>query len=383
MYNCYLTCPRGLEKLAQDEISNFSDQIVSSNGGINFKVDKFGLYSINLKSRIGMHLLVELFSFNAKNENSLYKEIRKFNWHDYINVHQTFSIKIRGNSDAFQNKNYATLKIKDAIVDQIKKIKLARPSVDKKNPDIVISIFISNNYFKIYIDSSGTSLHKRGYRNKIHKAALNESLAAGLVMLSNWNKIDPFYDTMCGSGTIAIEAALIAHNIAPGLFRKEFAFQKWQDYDESLYAKVKSEQENQININEKVEIFGYDSEFANIVMALYSIKLLNLGKYITFKKQSMEKFKPKHKGATLIINPPYGERIGENDSINDLYEMIGDVFKNKCIDFNCFVFTANLDAAKNIGLKASKKIVLKNGNLDSRLLSYPIQKGNYNKKGSI
>ena len=383
MYNCYLTCPRGLEKLASDEISTYSENIIIGNGGINFSADKLGLYSINLKSRIGMHLLVELFTFNADNDNSLYTEIRKFNWHKYIDVNQTFIIKMRGNSDIFQNKNYATLKIKDAVVDQIKKIKLARPSIDKNNPDIIISIFISNDHFKVYIDSSGTSLHKRGYRNKIHKAALNESLAAGLVMLSNWNKIDPFYDTMCGSGTIAIEAALIAHNIAPGLFRKEFSFQKWQDYDESLYNKVKSEQENQISINKKVEIFGYDSEFANIAMALYSIKLLNLEKYISFKKQSMEQFNPKYQGATLIINPPYGERLGEEDSVNDLYKMIGDVFKNQCVDFKCFVFTANLDAAKHIGLKASQKIVLKNGNLDSRLLSYPIQKGTYNKKGSI
>ena len=381
MYNCYLTCPRGLEKLASDEISTYSENIIIGNGGINFSADKLGLYSINLKSRIGMHLLVELFTFNADNDNSLYTEIRKFNWHKYIDVNQTFIIKMRGNSDIFQNKNYATLKIKDAVVDQIKKIKLARPSIDKNNPDIIISIFISNDHFKVYIDSSGTSLHKRGYRNKIHKAALNESLAAGLVMLSNWNKIDPFYDTMCGSGTIAIEAALIAHNIAPGLFRKEFSFQKWQDYDESLYNKVKSEQENQISINKKVEIFGYDSEFANIAMALYSIKLLNLEKYISFKKQSMEQFNPKYQGATLIINPPYGERLGEEDSVNDLYKMIGDVFKNQCVDFKCFVFTANLDAAKHIGLKASQKIVLKNGNLDSRLLSYPIQKGTYNKKG--
>ena len=382
MYNCYLTCPRGLEKLANDEISTYSENIIIGNGGINFTVDKLGLYSINLKSRIGMHLLVELFTFNADNDNSLYTEIRKFNWHNYIDVNQTFIIKMRGNSDIFQNKNYATLKIKDAVVDQIKKIKLARPSIDKNNPDIIISIFISNDHFKVYIDSSGISLHKRGYRNKIHKAALNESLAAGLVMLSNWNKIDPFYDTMCGSGTIAIEAALIAHNIAPGLFRKEFSFQKWQDYDESLYNKVKSEQENQISINEKVEIFGYDSEFANIAMALYSIKLLNLEKYISLKKQSMEQFNPKYQGATLIINPPYGERLGEEDSVNDLYKMIGDVFKKQCVDFKCFVFTANLDAAKHIGLKASQKIVLKNGNLDSRFLSYPIQKGTYNKKSS-
>ena len=380
MYKCYLTCPRGLEKLAKDEINHLSNDIQINKGGINFHTDKEGLYNINLRSRIGMHLLVELFEFNAKKESVIYSEIKKFNWDEYIDTNQTFIIKTRGNSETFQNKNFLTLKIKDAIVDQIKKNKLSRPSIDKNNPDIIISVYVSNENFKVYIDSSGISLHKRGYRNKIHKAALNESLAAGLVMLSNWNRSDPFYDTMCGSGTIAIEAALMAYNIAPGLLRKHFGFQKWQDYDQTLFNKLKDEQKSLINLDHKVKIFGYDSEFSNIVMALYSTKLLDLENYISFKKQRMEKFEPKYTKATLIINPPYGERIGEQDTINALYKMIGDIFKNKCIDFNCFVFTANLDAVKHIGLKTSQKIVLKNGSLDSRLLNYPIQKGVYVKK---
>ena len=383
MYKCYLTCPRGLEELAKNEVDHFSKEVTLDKGGINFKVEKEGLYKINLTSRIGMHLLVELFNFEASDEDSLYSKIINFNWHDYIDIKQTFIIKMRGQSDYFKNRNYTTLKIKDAIVDQIKKVKLSRPSIDKNNPDIILSVFISNNHFKIYIDSSGTSLHKRGYRNKIHKAALNESLAAGLILLSNWNKSDPFYDTMCGSGTLAIEAALLAYNISPGLLRKNFAFQHWKDYDESLFDNIKSELQNKISLNDKIKIYGYDSEFSNIVMALYSTKLLNLENYISFKKQNMEQFKSNHKQATLIINPPYGERIGEEDSINDLYKMIGNIFKTQCTDFNCFVFTANLDAAKHIGLQTNKKIVLKNGSLDSRLLYYPIQKGLYNKKGSV
>ena len=382
MYNCYLTCPRGLEHLAQDELSCYTGSTTITNGGIKFQIDKEGLYQININSRIGMHLLVELFNFEANDENDMYNQIYNFPWHEYIDIKQTFIIKIRGSSDQFGNKKYTTLKVKDAIVDQIKKKKLTRPSIDKNNPDIIISIFISDNTFKVYRDSSGISLHKRGYRNKIHKAALNESLAAGIVMLSKWDQSTPFYDTMCGSGTIAIEAALLAYNIAPGLLRKEFSFQKWPDYDERLFLKIIDQAKNRLNIDKKIKIYGYDSEFSNIVMAMYSAKLLDLEKYISFKKQNMLEFEPSSDHGVLIINPPYGERLGDDDSIKLLYKMIGDIFKTKCTGFDCYVFTANLEAAKNIGLQTSKKTVLKNGSLDSRLLYYPIQKGNYNKKGS-
>jgi len=382
MYTCYLTCPRGLEHLAQDEISNYTNSSIITNGGINFQVDKEGLYQVNMHSRIGMHLLVELFSFEADDDDDMYNQIYNFQWDDYIDIKQTFIIRMRGSSAKFGNKNYTTLKIKDAIVDQIKKKKLTRPSIDKNNPDIIISIFITDNHFKVYSDSSGVSLHKRGYRNKIHKAALNESLAAGLIMLSKWDKSIPFYDTMCGSGTIAIEAALLAYNIAPGLLRKGFAFEKWHDYDEKLFLIIKKQAQNNINLDKQVKICGYDSEFSNIAMALYSSKLLGLAKHISFKKQNMLTFDPTSDTGTLIINPPYGERLGDDDSTKSLYKMIGNIFKNKCTGFDCYVFTANLEAAKNIGLQTSKKIVLKNGSLDSRLLHYPIQKGTYNKKGS-
>jgi len=382
MYTCYLTCPRGLEHLAQDEISKYTNSSIITNGGINFQVDKEGLYQVNMHSRIGMHLLVELFSFEADDDDDMYNQIYNFQWDEYIDIKQTFIIKIRGSSAKFGNKNYTTLKIKDAIVDQIKKKKLTRPSIDKNNPDIIISIFIIDNHFKVYSDSSGVSLHKRGYRNKIHKAALNESLAAGLIMLSKWDKFTPFYDTMCGSGTIAIEAALLAYNIASGLLRKGFAFQKWYDYDERLFLKIKNQAQNNINLDKQVKIYGYDSEFSNIAMAIYSSKLLGLEKQISFKKQNMLKFNPTSDTGTLIINPPYGERLGDDDSTKSLYKMIGDIFKNKCTGFDCYVFTANLEVAKNIGLQTNQKIVLKNGTLDSRLLHYPIQKGTYNKKGS-
>ena len=378
MYNCYLTCPRGLEKQAQVDLDKFIPSSTLDKGGINFNADKATLYNINLHSRIGMHLLVKLFDFNASNEDVLYQEIYNFSWDKIISAKQTFIIKIKGKSEYFPNTHYLTLKIKDAIVDKIKKINFSRPSINKDNPDIIISVFINKDNITLYRDSSGISLHKRGYRNKIHRAMLNESLAAGLIMLSDWNKLDPFYDLMCGSGTLPIEAALMAHNIAPGLLRDNFAFQKWEDYDSILFKKLKAKAESNIKINSDVKIYGFDIAFQNIAISLSSVKSINLSNVVKFKKQDIINFKPTEKNGIIMINPPYGERLRQSiDELENLYELIGDIFKTKCIGFNTYIFTSNLEAAKFIGLKSKIRIPLKNGKLDCRLLHYPIKEGQY------
>ena len=378
MYNCYLTCPRGLEKQAQVDLDKFIPSSTLDKGGINFNADKSTLYNINLHSRIGMHLLVKLFDFNANNEDMLYQEIYNFSWDKIISSKQTFIIKIKGKSTYFPNTNYLTLKIKDAIVDKIKKIKFSRPSINKDNPDIIISVFINKDNITLYRDSSGISLHKRGYRNKIHRAMLNESLAAGLIMLSDWNKLDPFYDLMCGSGTLPIEAALISHNIAPGLLRDNFAFQRWDDYDSTLFNKLKSKAQNNIKINSDIKIYGFDIAFQNIAISLSSVKSINLSHIVKFKKQDIINFKPIEKNGIIMINPPYGERLSQSiNELENLYELIGDIFKTKCSGFNAYIFTSNLEAAKFIGLKSKKRIPLKNGKLDCRLLHYPIKEGQY------
>ena len=378
MYSCYLTCPRGLEKQAQIDLDKFISSSTLDRGGINFNADKATLYNINLHSRIGMHLLVKLFDFNASNEDVLYQEIYNFSWDKIISSKQTFIIKVKGKSEHFQNTNYLTLKIKDAIVDKIKKIKFSRPSINKDNPDIIISVFINKDNITLYRDSSGISLHKRGYRNKIHRAMLNESLAAGLIMLSDWNKLDPFYDLMCGSGTLPIEAALMAHNIAPGLLRDNFSFQKWEDYDSTLFKKLKTKAKSNIKINSDIKIYGFDIAFQNIAISLSSIKSINLSDVIKFKKQDIINFKPTEKNGIIIINPPYGERLRQSiDELENLYKSIGDIFKTQCIGFNTYIFTSNLEAAKFIGLKSKIRIPLKNGKLDCRLLHYPIKEGQY------
>ena len=377
MHECYLTCPRGLEKQAQIDLKPFINNSTIDRGGIQFIADKSTIYNVNLHSRIGMHLLVKLFDFNAIDPDTLYNEIYNFNWHDLINPNQTFFIKIKGKSQFLGNNNYTTLKIKDAIVDKIKKIKFIRPSVSKNNPEIIISIFINDEKVSVYKDSSGVSLHKRGYRNKIHRAMLNESLAAGLIMLSNWNKVDPFYDMMCGSGTLPIEAALMAYNIAPGLLRNQFSFQNWIDYDELLFNKLKNRAQKNIKVNSNIKIYGFDVAFANIAISLSSIKLINLDKIVKFQKKDIKDFKPNESKGTIIINPPYGERLSSSDQLEVLYKLIGDVLKNQCYGFDSYIFTSNLEAAKFIGLKSKLRIPLKNGKLDCRLLYFPIKEGNY------
>ena len=378
MYDCYLTCPRGLERQAQVDLEHFLTSSIIDKGGIKFSANQSTLYNINLHSRIGMHLLVKLFDFSASDENILYKEIYNFSWDKIISSKQTFIIKIKGKSQNFTNSNYLTLKIKDAIVDKIKKIKFSRPSINKDNPDVIISVFINNDKITIYRDSSGISLHKRGYRNKIHRAMLNESLAAGLIMLSGWNKLDPFYDLMCGSGTLPIEAALMAHNIAPGLLRENFGFQKWLDYDSKLFNRLKKKAKSNIKINTDIKIYGFDIAFQNIAISLSSIKSINLSSAIKFQKQDINNFIPYEKNGVIIINPPYGERLKQSmDELENLYKSIGDIFKSKCIGFNTYIFTSNLEAAKFIGLKSKIRIPLKNGKLDCRLLHYPIKEGQY------
>ena len=207
---------------------------------------------------------------------------------------------------------------------------------------------------------------------------LNESLAAGLIMKTQWDKKTSFYDPMCGSGTFPIEAALMAYNIPPGLLREKFTFQKWKDYDSLLFKKILKRAKSKIKIDNNIKIYGYDNALSNIAIAMSSIKSLDLSNNIKIKKLDFLTFTPNQDSGIIIINPPYGERLkpGENQ-LNDLYTSIGDIFKNNCNGYDCYVFTSNLESAKHIGLKSKSRLQFKNGNLDCRLIHYPIKLGSY------
>jgi len=328
-------------------------------------------------SRTGMFDLKKLFFLEANNYNDLYKKIFEYPWHKIINSKKTFSIRSKINSDLYTNSNFTTLKIKDGIVDSIKNKLGTRPSIDRYNPNIRFFIFINNNKVKIYMDSSGDPLFMRGYRTKIHKAALNESLAAGLVLHSSWNKKDNFYDIMCGSGTIPIEAALIAFNIPPRILRDEYAFKKWDDYDSQLWESLKKNAKSNINLDDKIKIYGSDILGKNIDLCIQSLEKLDLMDRVKFSKKDLNDFSPDSNSGTIIINPPYGERIGEQFNLKLLYKQLGDKFKKDCSGHDAYVFTGNPNLSKQIGLRTKKRIILKNGTIDCRLLFYPMQSGSY------
>ena len=378
MNNFFLTCPRGLEEVTANDIGqHINDAPIIKKGGISFFGDTSDMYKINLYSRTGMYLLKKLLFFKAKNFDYLYRKIFHYEWEKIIDCSKSFSIRIKSKSNFFENSGYTTLKAKDAIVDRIRKKTGKRPSIDKLNSDVKIFIIIKDDDIKVFIDSSGRPLFMRGYRSKIHKASLNECLAAGLVLLSNWNKVSPFYDLMCGSGTIPIEAAMIAHNIPPGIKRKRFAFQLWPDFDQTLWQKTIEHAKSNINLDLKVEINGSDSIKKNVNLAVESSKKIGLHDKINFSREDLENFKCQSEKGVIILNPPYGLRLGDEKKLQDLYQKIGDVFKNECSGFDAYIFTHNKILAKSVGLRTKRKFILKNGQLDCRLLYYPMQDGKF------
>ena len=379
MNKYFLTCPRGLEEVTKTQISSYINEPINvDKGGVHFSGNLKDMYTINLHSRTGMRLLKNIFSFNLQQPQDLYKSIYNLDWVKFIDVSKTFSIKTKLKSNLFNNASSVSLKIKDAIVDNIRKKKGKRPFINKKNPDVGLHIFIINETVKIYLNTTGIPLHKRGYRSKIHKAALNESIASGIILLSNWNKEDTFYDIMCGSGTLPIEASMIANRIAPGLFRNNFAFQKFDDYNKSLWKKLIDNAKNNIIFNPNINILGSDIIKDNIQLSINSSKKIGIESYIKFKVLNMNDISVVDSKGTLIINPPYGNRVGKNINLNELYKNIGDVFKKKFIGYDTYIFSGNLEAVKSVGLRSKKRIILKNGTLDCRLIYYPISSGKFN-----
>ena len=377
MEDFFLTCPRGLEEVTANQISKYiSDDPIIDKGGISFVGDINDMYLTNLHSRTGMHLLKKILSFHCDDINNIYKNLYSHDWSPILDSSKTFIIKTKCKSNFFKNTNFVTLKIKDAIVDKIRKQEGKRPSVSKINPDVILFIIIRDDEVKIYIDSSGEPLFKRGYRDKIHKAALNEALAAGLIYLSNWDRVSPLYDIMCGSGTIPIESSMMAYNIPPGIFRGKFAFQKWDNYDHDLWISLICKAKEKISFDNDVEIFGTDYFKKNIELCLNSSKKIGVDK-INFNQLDIKDFNPKHSSGTVIINPPYGIRVGEEATIKKLYKQLGDLFKTKCAGFDVYMLSGNLEAIKSIGLRSKKRIILKNGTIDCRLLYYPISKGKF------
>jgi len=304
------------------------------------------MYKANLCLRTAIKIIKPIHSFTVRNENELYKKIYAMSWSEYLSVDTTFAIDTTVNSDHFTHSLYVSQKVKDAIVDKFRAMDGARPSVDVKFPDLRINIHIDREHCNVSLDSSGRSLHHRGYRTATNIAPINEVLAAGLLLLSGWDGQGDFLDPMCGSGTFLTEAAMIACNIPANINRKEFAFEKWEDFDEALFEKiVDSSLKKAREFSHK--IIGYDKAPSAVRKAIDNVANAN--------------------------NPPYGERL--NLDMEDFYGSIGDTLKQNYPGTNAWLITSNREALKFVGLRPSRKIKVFNSHLESRLVKYEMYEG--------
>ncbi len=368
----------GFEDLLEDELKKLGAQEVEKGTRmVSFTGDKGFMYKANLSLRTALKILKPIYSFRAINEVTLYNNIIKLDWSKYLNSNQTFVIDTTIHSDNFKHSQFVSQKVKDAIVDQFREKTGERPSIDKDFPDLRINIHIDRDQVSVALDTSGASLHQRGYKTATNIAPINEVLAAGMVLLSGWDGNSHFLDPMCGSGTILVEAAMIACNIPANINRKEFAFEKWNDWDNDLFDQIvdslmKKTREFQFSI------IGYDKAPSAVSKAIDNVKNANLEEYIKVERVDFFDSKKESDGfLQMVFNPPYGERL--DIEMERFYREIGDTLKQHYPGTNAWFITANLEALKFVGLKPSRKIKLFNGKLEARFVKYELYEGS--KKG--
>ena len=340
---------------------------------VTFEGDKGFMYKANLALRTALKILKPIHQFKAFNDKSLYDGIQGIDWSKYISENQSFVVDVTLHSDHFNHSQYVALKTKDAIVDQFRDAFGKRPDIDKDFPDLRINIHIDRDQCSVALDTSGVSLHQRGYKTATNIAPINEVLAAGMLLMSGWDGKGDFLDPMCGSGTILVEAAMIACNIPANINRKEFAFEKWKDWDNDLFEQIidslmKKTREFHYSIT------GYDKAPSAVNKAKDNIKNANLEEYITVSEQNFFDTQKEIQGPLLMVfNPPYGERL--NIDMERFYREIGDTFKQNYPNTQAWFITANLEALKFVGLRPSRKIKLFNGKLEARFAKYEIYEG--------
>lgn len=369
------TCMQNLEdELEQELLDLGAIKVEKQKRAVKFEADLELLYKVNIWLRTAIKVLKPLFSFKAKNEDRLYKEARNIAWENIFSEDKTFSIDFAVHSDHFNHSQFVALKLKDAIVDHFRAIGKNRPNVSRDQPDVRIHLHINDDKVTISIDSSGEPLFKRGYRVERHPALINESLAAGLILKTGWKGEQDLLDPMCGSGTLAIEAALIACNIPPNYNRVRFAFESWEDYDAVLLSKVLGEAKNEYRPL-KSKIIARDVQSNAIRSARVNINAVNMRKSIILEQADFFKEKAPFEQGMIVMNPPYGERLNVSGNLVDFYSKIGSTFKHEYTGCSAWIISSELDHFKNISLKANKKIPMMNGKLECQFRKYDLFSG--------
>jgi 23S rRNA (guanine2445-N2)-methyltransferase len=366
----------GLEDVLAGELENIGAQNIEKlNRAVAFRGTKETMYRANLELRTALRIYKPIHSYFARNEEELYHGAYQVDWSKYLDPTSTFAIDSTVNSPNFNHANFVALKVKDAIADNLRKKFGVRPDVNVVNPDVRLHVHISEKECTISLDSSGNSLHKRGYRVGQTMAPLNEVLAAGMILLSGWEAKTDFVDPMCGSGTLLMEAATYAYNIPPGINIQQFGFMTWNDFDEELWESIRK---RAMSCQREFEykILGYDESRKAITITKANIKNAELGWKILLQAKKLEELEGEDipEGGTLIMNPPYGERLDDKE-IKELYKLIGDTFKQKFQGYTAWVISSNKSALKSIGLRTSKKLTLFNGSLECKYHRYDMYAG--------
>lgn len=365
----------GLEDTVAAELKELgASSVTVANRAVIFEGELPLLYTVNYMSRTALSFLVEVSNFRIKSVEDLYNGAMRVKWDRYMKVDETFSVVPVVNSDLFNHTGFAALKVKDAIADYFRKKGGKRPSVNTVNPDIIVNLHISHNTVTISLDSSGDPLFMRGYRILRSAAPLNEALAAGMIRMSGWDMKSPLIDPMCGSGTIAIEAALMATGTPPGKFRNYFAFQRWIEFDSRLLELIMEKYDSRISHGNCGPIFCSDISQEAINNTKVNLKATGIEDLVETSVADFRDLKPPAKEGLLIMNPPYGERLEQGET-NELYSMIGSTLKHNFEGFTAWIISSSRESLKFIGLKPSAKHVLFNGALECRFDRYDLYSG--------
>lgn len=339
--------------------------------GIYFTANKEELYSINYHSRLINRVLAPLVSFKCSSDELLYKRARQVIWEDFLDPSKTFAVFASVTNSSIQHSKFAALRLKDAIVDYFRNRIGRRPSIDTREPDVWFNLHIENNEATISLDTSGGSLHRRGYRKQNIQAPMVETLAAAIINYSGWDSKSPLYDPFCGSGTLLCEAYMFASKTPASIFRKKFGFHRLPDFDHSLWNKVKEDALEKIEPVKKGTITGSDISSNAVEASIENCKVIDRENVIEIKNYDVFDI-DKIDGSTIICNPPYGIRIGDTEELGDFYKRFGDFLKQRCKNSTAFIYFGDRKFIKNIGLKPSWKKPLSNGGLDGRLVKYEL-----------
>ena len=363
----------GLEQVLAEEVKKLGGKKVEvKNRAVTCEGDLGFLYKLNYSCRTALKILVPIMEFKAFNETKYYDKLYKFEWDQFLEPNQTFAIDATVNSERFSHSQFMTLKMKDAIVDYFQEKHKVRLNISKDNPDIKFHLHIDRELVSISLDSSGDPLFKRGYRKEQTVAPINEVLASGMLQLAGWDGKGNFLDPMCGSGTLLIEAAMIAMDLPAQTFRRNFAFQNWKNYDSELFKTIKEVRLNRVK-EFTGKIVGYDIDYSALDAARANIESAEMEDIIEVRKQNFFDSEKDMFPLLIVFNPPYDERISIND--DDFYKKIGDTFKQNYPNTLAWLISADLDAPKKIGLRPSRKIKLFNGKLETRFLQYEMYDG--------